>query len=65
MKKMPETMTKNAKAATGVTGGVGGGVVLVWLWSILVPEHPMPLEVAAAIGGIIGPLINRFLPTER
>ncbi len=64
---MPEqkTMTKNAKAATGVTGGVGGGVVLVWLWGILMPDQPMPPEVGAALGGFLGPIIGRLLPTER
>ncbi len=60
-----KTLTRNAKLGTGAAGGVGLGVVLVWLWNSFMPDQPMPGEVGAALGGFLGPLVNRFLPTER
>ena len=28
-------------------------IILTWVWTEFVPSHPMPPEVAAAIGGIL------------
>lgn len=32
-------------------GGLGSGIVIAWAWNAVFPEHPMPTEVAAGIGG--------------
>jgi len=51
---------------TAVLGGGGGlGAVVVWLWSIFMPNQPIPLEVAAVIGSgasfVIGTLVSKVL----
>lgn len=42
-----------------VTGaGIGSGVVIAWAWNALVPSTPMPAEVAAALGGLVQPVLH-------
>lgn len=43
-------------AASGVS--VGSGVLVAWAWNAMVPQVPMPAEVAAAIGAVIAPLFD-------
>lgn len=34
-------------------GGIAVAPVLVWIWGMLMPEQPMPPEVAAALAGVV------------
>lgn len=44
--------------ATDTGAAVSLAVVLTWCWSIWFPDLPMPEAVAAAIGAIIGPIVD-------
>lgn len=52
-----------AGAAAG--GGIGIGVIVSWLWNWGFPDYPMTGEVAAAVGGVSGPILayaTQWLP---
>jgi hypothetical protein len=60
------TKAAQAKKATkgvaiGTMGGGGLAVTISWLWSIFVPDHPMPTEVAMFIGPFLAAIIGRFI----
>ena len=60
-------MTKwmpSRKVGGGVIVGTPYGIVSVWLLQsyILPADKPMPAEIAAAIGSIIGGLAAYFMP---
>lgn len=48
---------------TGATTGVA--VLVAWIWGMAVPETPMPPEVAAAAGGVLGPLVEDLRKIRR
>jgi len=35
---------------------IGTGVLIAWAWNSFVPDHAMPAEVAAVVGGVLRPL---------
>ena len=39
------------------SGAAGAGVIVAFLWNIILPNHQMPAEVAASLGGLLGPVI--------
>ncbi len=54
---MAEPTPKNGRIKASKTlAGAGLGVVGAFAWGILVPEHPMPAEVAAALPAVLGPV---------
>jgi len=55
---------KPALKAAGATGAVTAGVI-VWLWGLWKPDIPMPGEVAAGFGYLLGKVweyASQFLP---
>lgn len=56
------------KKATGTAGPAAGSLLapaIVWTWGLVVPDHPMPAEVAASLGVIVGAIVSyltRWLP---
>jgi hypothetical protein len=58
----PEVYTelKTGTLSTTIDTGasVGVSVVAAWLWNISFPEMPMPAEVAAGVGAVVGPLVE-------
>lgn len=50
------TATMQRIAVSGAS--VGSGVLVAWAWNALVPQVPMPAEVAAAIGAVLAPLFD-------
>ena len=53
----PKKPKGRIKANTTLTGA-GLGVVFAFGWNILVPEHEMPGEVAAALPAVLGPVFR-------
>ena len=47
-----------AKVTGQTAAGAGVASVVAWAWNISFPESAMPAEVAAALGGVIGPAIK-------
>lgn len=47
----------------GATTGLA--VLVAWAWGLMVPETPMPPEVAAAGGAILGPLVEDLRKLRR
>ncbi len=41
-----------------LVAGASLGVVVAFAWGILVPAHPMPGEVAAALPAVLGPVFR-------
>ncbi len=41
-----------------LVAGAGLGVVAAFVWNILIPAHPMPGEVAAALPAVLGPVFR-------
>jgi len=41
-----------------LVAGASLGVVAAFAWNILVPSHPMPGEVAAALPAVLGPVFR-------
>ena len=55
--KTPTRKVANGAASGGLIGAPLASV-LAWLWGVLYPETPMPPEVAAALGGLIGTIAS-------
>lgn len=51
--------------AANSAAGLGSGVLVAWLWNAANPDMQMPAEVAAAIGGIVGPVIDGLSALRR
>jgi len=51
-------MTEKKKIVGQTAAGAGVASVTAWVWNINYPESQMPAEVAAALGGVIGPAIK-------
>lgn len=47
---------KTPRPKTGVAigaGGLGLGFTITWIWGMVFPEHPMPVEVAQGMSAFI------------
>lgn len=53
----------NRSADTGLA--VAASVTIAWLWGMIAPDAPMPQEVAASIGAIVGPFIEDIRSARR
>lgn len=52
-------MTEKYAKITGQTAaGAAVAAVATWAWNVTHPEMMMPGEVAAALGGVIGPALK-------
>lgn len=49
------------KVTSGTVGGAGSGALFAWVWGMVMPEQPMPPEIAAIIGPMIGGVIGYFV----
>lgn len=49
------------KVGVTASSSSGAGAVVAWLWNVFLPEHQMPPEVAAAVGGLLAPIIAYFV----
>lgn len=49
------------KVTAGGVGGVGLGVVIAWVWNMMMPANPMPPEVAAAVAPLLGAAVAYFV----
>lgn len=53
------------KVGGGVVVGTPYGIIAVWaLQSVLGPTHPIPAEVAVAIGSAISGIVAYFIPSK-
>ena len=50
----------NRKVSYSTVGGGGFGAVVAWVWGMLMPDNPMPPEIAPIIGSMIGGVIGYF-----
>ena len=49
---MPDYIAPKAKVGAGAPASIGSGVLVCWLWNTFMPEHQMPAEVGAIVGGL-------------
>ena len=50
-----------ARQFTGGAGGAGLGALVCWAWNTFMPEHQMPAEIGAIIGGLLTPFVNQYI----
>ena len=52
------------KVGGGVVVGTPYGIIVVWLLNAYLLPTPMPAEIAAAIGSVVGGLAAYFMPEK-
>lgn len=57
---MREKFTEPLEVASGTGASTSVSVLFAWGWNSSFPEHAMSAEVAAAVGGLFGPLIEEI-----
>ena len=55
------SVAPSKKVTAGGIGGAGLGLVIAWAWNMMMPDSPMPPEVAAAIAPLLGAAVAYFV----